>query len=491
MEKRGKTILLLIILTFSLLFVTPNIVLAQRIWSEVARFTGSGHGVFTTEIFTCNHADWRMRYEYIPGQEFANFSYRVFSPNSEEYLAGFYSNATETTNGISTYHNTSGSFYLQIISFAKNYTIIIEQDSLSQSYVTIFIKADGTVEGTDKIQRDKDIYMFTDDIFDEIVVKRSNIILDGKGYSLHGSWKEIGINLTNLRNVTIKNTNIHNFATAILIQDSINCNISGNTISRNQNGIILRESSNNILENNDIYNGHNFAVYGSELSHFINDIDTTNTINSGNKKFYYLTNQENLVINPSNFPDVGYLALVNCKNITVQNLLLVSNGQGVLLAFTTDSKIVKNYMESNRIGIELVSSSNNYIIENNITNTGSAIYFDSQSSNNTIYHNTFVNYNTIDPLVKFHIEPGSVNVWDNGAEGNYWTWNNNNFTDNDGDGIGDEPYVIDENNQDNHPLLLDILLPHLPEFPSSFILVFILVAGLTIILTKKVWRHIP
>jgi len=43
------------------------------------------------------------------------------------------------------------------------------------------------------------------------------------------------------------------------------------------------------------------------------------------------------------------------------------------------------------------------------------------------------------------------NAWDNGFQGNYWS----NYTgkDNDGDGIGDTPHLIDENNQDNFPLM--------------------------------------
>ena len=64
----------------------------------------------------------------------------------------------------------------------------------------IYIRADGTVYGTDKIQRDGDVYTFTDDIgTDEwsygIIVERDNIVIDGVGYTLQGNGSGIGIDI--------------------------------------------------------------------------------------------------------------------------------------------------------------------------------------------------------------------------------------------------------------------------------------------------------
>jgi len=107
------------------------------------------------------------------------------------------------------------------------------------------------------------------------------------------------------------------------------------------------------------------------------------------------------------------------------------------------------------------------------------MYFFKQSSNNTIYSNNFVN-NDLQVL----IDTDSANVWDNGAEGNYW--NNYTGTDNDGDGMGDTPYVIDENNQDNYPLVKQYIIP---EFPSWIILPIILVVTIFAIVIKKWLSH--
>lgn len=47
---------------------------------------------------------------------------------------------------------------------------------------TIYIKSDGSVEGTDKIQRDGNIYTSTDNIVNQsIIVERDNIVVDGAG----------------------------------------------------------------------------------------------------------------------------------------------------------------------------------------------------------------------------------------------------------------------------------------------------------------------
>ena len=96
---------------------------------------------------------------------------------------------------------------------------------------TIYIRPDGTVEGTDKIQRDGDAYTFTDNIYDEIVVERDNIVIDGATYTL--SWGETGIRLSDRSNITIRNMEIKEFDRGIMLDNSSNNNIYGNNITTN------------------------------------------------------------------------------------------------------------------------------------------------------------------------------------------------------------------------------------------------------------------
>jgi nitrous oxidase accessory protein NosD len=88
------------------------------------------------------------------------------------------------------------------------------------------------------------------------------------------------------------------------------------------------------------------------------------------------------------------------------------------------------------------------------------------AANNTFYHNNFVNNKKSVDLVTDQIVRG--NFWDDGKEGNYW--DDYNGTDSGKDGIGDTPYVINENNQDRYPLMapfdVSSVTVELPEWAS-------------------------
>jgi len=57
--------------------------------------------------------------------------------------------------------------------------VFIPQIRVVKAEGTIYIRADGTVEGTDKIQGDGNVYTFTDDLFDSIVVEKDDVVIDG------------------------------------------------------------------------------------------------------------------------------------------------------------------------------------------------------------------------------------------------------------------------------------------------------------------------
>jgi len=126
-------------------------------------------------------------------------------------------------------------------------------------------------------------------------------------------------------------------------------------------------------------------------------------------------------------------------------------------------------MINNANGIALIHSDNNTIVRNIIERcTESAIWLH-RSSSNRFHHNYFA-----DNVQQVHIEtPGYANFWDNGSEGNYWSDYEErypNVTEIDGSGIWDTPYALDENNQDNYPIV--------PEFPSFLVIPLFMTATL-------------
>jgi len=286
---------------------------------------------------------------------------------------------------------------------------------------TIYIMADGSINPPDAPISTVDYvtYTLTGNITsdaDGILVERSNIIIDGDGYTLHGSGSGNGFYLSGVNNVTIKNIEAKKFGWGIILDASSNNSIQGNTItnsysgiglfdfssynsiqgnnitSNNGYGIALIRSSNNTLRGNSMTNNkYNFkveSVGGSAiLSDFLNDVDASNTVD-GKPVCYWVEKQDVEV--PL---DAGYVALVNCTNITVQNLSLINNVEGLLLVSTTDSTISQNSITNNELGIDLMYSSSNDIHGNNITaNIGAGIAL-SYSSNNSIVENSITNNN--------------------------------------------------------------------------------------------------
>jgi len=258
---------------------------------------------------------------------------------------------------------------------------------------TVYIRVDGTVEGTDVIQQVGDVYTFMGDLEGSIFVEKNDIIIDGAGYTLQGNGNGTGISLISITNVTIKSIEIKNFYCGIKLDSSLKNTISGNKITNNILGISFwAESNYNTISGNDITaNEDGMFIYGSSN----NITGNTITVNSGH-------------------------------------------------------------------GIDFYGSSNN-ITGNHIVKNGVGVYVNANfpfvgSQNNSIYRNNFIN-NTkqvSDILWESSFSVISVNIWDNGRTGNYWS--DYTGTDANGDGIGDTDYIIDENNQDNCPLIAPIYL---------------------------------
>jgi len=255
-----------------------------------------------------------------------------------------------------------------------------------------------------------------------------NNVTENKAYGVHldtSPDNSVGGN-----NITANNWD------GIHLDSTSNSSISGNNITANSDdGVTLNSGSNNRVSGNDITANNAYGIY---LDNSSESSVSGNNITANNWNGIRLDSSSN------NSIDVN--------NITGNNVY------GVGLYISLNNSISGNEIANNGYGVGLDSSSNdNSISENTITANyehGIGLF---SSSNNSIFYNNFVNngfqvYSTND----------SANIWDDGypSGGNYWS--NYNGTDlktgryqneTGSDGIGDTPYVIDSNDQDNFPLM--------------------------------------
>jgi len=347
-------------------------------------------------------------------------------------------------------------------------TLAFKIQSVRADDGTIIINADGSIspQNAPIYTADNITYTFTGNITavtDGIDVERSNIVLDGAGYTVTGSENGMDITLVSMGNVTINNMMITNNIYGIYLESSSNCTLSGNNITNNIDGVYLYSSSNNTLSDNIIANDYDGIYLVSSSGNTL--LDNNVTANNDAGIYFYSSSSNNL--NWNNITGTGF-------NITGTGNNLLGNSTGIMLESSSNNNNVNgNSITSNDVGILFDSSSNNSISGNNITNNSDGTYLYSSSNNslngnsitantydgiylgssssNAIYHNNFIN-NTNQVS-----SSNSTNVWDNGSMGNYWSdylTRNPNATQVDSSGVWNTPYVIDKNNTDHYPLMV-------------------------------------
>ena len=192
-----------------------------------------------------------------------------------------------------------------------------------------------------------------------------------------------GVLFAHTKNSRIENVSTSNNKYGIWLSDSSNNTLVGNIANSNDYGIRLHSSSNNTLTKNTISgNTYNFGVRGDSRSHYIQIIDTSNTVNE--KPIYYWVNRRDEQI-PS---DAGFVGVINSTNITVKDLTLTKNYEGVLFAHTKNSRIESVSTSDNLCGIWMDCSSDNILFNNTANlNNWDGIRL-CRSDNNVLMDNT-------------------------------------------------------------------------------------------------------
>jgi hypothetical protein len=322
----------------------------------------------------------------------------------------------------------------------------------------VYIRADGSVEpSTEFIQRNGDVYTVIGDFDDFVLVERNSTVFDGAGHAVGGvygplmeqgdwPWK-----IDFVYNITVVNTVI------------------------NGDGIFFLNASKLVIANNTLNNGRGIDCTGDE------NIIANNTVNSGrgigsDGKWNIISGNRvtncNYTFVPDNPPPYG-ISVGGSNNTVTGNYIIGTNGTAISLPFSSKGIVVGNMIADNKVGI--------YTLE---------IFSQGEIHNNRIYHNNFINNteNVQNEMIPEGFDDaGAVNIWDNGTAGNYWS--NYNGTDTNGDGIGDTPYIINEDNQDNYPLMEPADIPAIPELSSWVVLLlFFVVTLVCVAVRRKVFR---
>jgi len=166
----------------------------------------------------------------------------------------------------------------------------------------------------------------------------------------------------------------------------------------------------------------------------------------------------------------GNAIIVRIDGVEISEVCIKNSGTssaGILLDTANSITISHCKIDGGYYGVILSSASYNTLRENIISNSDNiGIIIDAYSHDNLFYHNNFLNNGV------HAFDNGYSNIWYNAKlqEGNYW--DDYQGSDNDKDGIGDEPYPIEpatEINKDLYPLMQEYVgigILHLQATPQ-------------------------
>ncbi len=290
----------------------------------------------------------------------------------------------------------------------------------------IYIRADGSIDPpTANITSiDGNTYILTSNIYEGIVIQRSNITIDGTGHVIQGCQGGVGIYFESLSGVKIINLTIRNFEYSTKIYRSsdnaiIKCNMTNKmsmyggsryniTQCKLESGLYISHTGHSKICSNYVENG--ILLDGTDYNYI-----------QGNRIAY---------------GNYGIKVIGSAINNTLRENQLFHCQNGIIFR----PQIPPPMHAPN-------TPKNNFIIDNEIISCEIYGISLNPALYTNIYHNNFIN-NT----QQAYIAEDSKTYWDNEypSGGNYWS--DYDGVDADGDGIGDDPYLIDSSNVDNFPL---------------------------------------
>ncbi|MFW6120374.1 MAG: right-handed parallel beta-helix repeat-containing protein [Petrotogales bacterium] len=199
-----------------------------------------------------------------------------------------------------------------------------------------------------------------------------------------------GIDLTDSNNNSIMNNEIRDGGSGIDIENSLYNQIGFNKFLDNNCGVRLRDYTKNNTVFDNSFENNGIAVWDFSYPNTFYG----NLING--KPLIYLVDEQDKILNDIS---AGEVILIDCINITIQNMEISNSTYGIELINSDKCTIVNNTIESNKYsGIHLIEDCDeNSIINNNVNfNSADGIsiygdYFEPCEYNDIIGNNVISN----------------------------------------------------------------------------------------------------
>ncbi len=242
-----------------------------------------------------------------------------------------------------------------------------------------------------------------------------------------------GIDISSSGNFSIS-CQVTDSETGIRLDQCSNGTIMDTTVENCSYGLLFNRSSTIEMINNSIVNNsYDLGIRGTLYHHFLHSIASTD-VTSG--QVFYLVEESDLSLDHS--LNIGYLGMVSCHNITVEDQQLEYNGEGAIAVNSSALHISSSLFAHNEVGLKLLNCTDCLIQGNDFVDNVVHAVDDGSNSFNDTY-------------------PQGGNYWDDcSGEDNL---SGPHQDQEGGDGIYDTPYYVDEDSIDHYPLLSSTTMP--------------------------------
>jgi parallel beta-helix repeat protein len=292
--------------------------------------------------------------------------------------------------------------------------------------------------------------------------KSLNLVGENPAATIIDGHVVINANNVQFRGFTVRSGTGGYYGTGLLIDASDGCTVTHNIITRCIHeygfGVMMQGSNNNTIGENLITQNDGIGIelfYDSNYNRIVNNTISYNHGGIGISDWAGRCVENVIMDNDIQSTGSACVSVASCGEKTkIIGNRMTNSPYGIVFyrcsrhtePVLCNTTLADNWIAKCGYGIRVDADFNN-ITENTVMNCTYGISVCGASTNNTVYHNNFISN------VQQVNMTGANTVWDDGypSGGNYWS--DYNGTDSDGDGIGDTPYIIDEYNQDDYPLM--------------------------------------